>query len=112
MLDDQLTEQTLADLASSNRHHFLSSLGLALTTAGRDCYESYVGSSEPSVHLKAINEMAIVIFKQLTQIGQSVPAPYPDDAFLSTLLHQTATAELMSALRWALVRAHQDIGLS
>ena len=102
MFDMRITDKMAELLGSKRRARFLSLLGLALSTVARDSYPGELGNETSS--LQSINEMLIVIFKQLAALTAGSEAAYPDDAFLVTLVHHAREARPAAALQWAVDR--------
>jgi hypothetical protein len=84
-------------------------LGFSLATAGRDSYLASPGDGDMSA-LAAINEMLIVIFKQLSAapLG-SREGGYPNEAFLETLAHHAQQSKAQEAFTWAITRALAEV---
>jgi hypothetical protein len=108
MFNQQLTNTMLELLSSKRRNRFLSGLGLALATAARDCYRGESGEKETS-SLESLNEMLIIIFKQIAASIAGSQSAYSDDAFLATLIHHARDDKAAEALRWAINRVLEDL---
>jgi hypothetical protein len=108
MFNQQFTDTILQLLSSKRRDRFLSGLGLALATVARDSYRKEPREREAS-SLESINEMLIVIFKQIAASLAGSQNPYPDDVFLATLMHHARDEKPAEALRWSINRVLEDL---
>jgi hypothetical protein len=108
MFNQQLTNTILELLSSKRRDRFLSCLGLALATAARDSYRGERGEKEAS-SLESLNEMLIIILKQIAASIAGSQNPYSDDVFLATLEHHARDDKAAEALRWSINRVLEDL---
>jgi hypothetical protein len=107
MPEDQLRikEQALAVLGGPDRVKLLAKLASCLALSARG---EYVEAGNDGLHagsaLRAINELMIVITKQMASSLSENPA-YPDDAFLAVLADKSKIGHVEVVLGWALVEA-------
>ncbi len=100
-----IRDQALAVLSGPNRDRFLVALVSAIALAGRGQYTE-AGNSEAHAlaALRAINEMVIVVGKQLRS-SLAARSAYPDEAFMQVLAENAAIGHVEPVLRWAIREA-------
>jgi hypothetical protein len=105
-----IRDQALAVLAGPFREKFLIALTGGLAMSGRG---EYVEAGNDEAHalaaLRALNELMIVVTKQLISSRAGRPA-YPDEAFLTVLAEKSATGHIEHALDRALRAALRGSG--
>lgn len=101
-----VAEESRAHLDSDRRVAFLLAVAAELTLAARDSYVEAGSSVADSQRLlRCLNELQIVVGKQLvTAVTGTAPA-YPDGAFLTVLEEKAAIGGCLSQLQHALHRA-------
>ncbi len=97
-------------LEGDRRRGFLVALASELPLAARG---EYAEAGHPADHalaaLRAVNEMSLVVAKQLRSSLRGHSA-YPDDAFLQVLEDHSIAGDCERVLCWSLERAVQSAG--
>lgn len=98
-------------LASAMRVRFLLSLSAEMTIAARDSYmEAGLTATDSQMSLRCLNELQIVVGKQLAAAVLDEPPSYPDQAFLDVLTEKARVGGCPSKVETALRRASAQAG--
>jgi hypothetical protein len=103
----ELREHATVLLSGQLRDRFLAALAASLALAARGEYLE-AGRSETQALgvLRAVNEMLIVVGKQLRS-SLAGRREYPDDAFMRVLAENSKTGHVEHVLQWALKEARR-----
>ena len=102
---ESLVDAVITLLGSSGRNRNVAMLGYELSIAARSAYEA--AGSPVKMTAGELNELAMVVFKQLAADAGVTDIGYPDTAFAQMLVEKTGLGGCESQLTWAVERTNR-----